>query len=289
MGNGQIVVQMNGRQLKVPTGTLVGQVAAMIPESKGAVVARANNDTVGFQFPLTENCTLKFLHTDSEDGMRAYRAGLVFLFVRAALEILPGCTVHIKHALSNGLYGEIDHAQPVIEKDIRAIEERMHALVTDDIPFERRIVSMEEAKRIYSEQGFEDKLRLLNQNNLDEVVLYNFGWFHDSLRSILVPSSGYLKYFKLRYYLPGFILEYPRRAHPTQIRDYVEQGKLFNEFFRAERWQDNISIPTVPALNDYIRQGGFGDLVRISEPTTKTRSEILLSKYPKSETACASF
>lgn len=265
MGNGQIVVQMNGRQLKVPTGTLVGQVAAMIPESKGAVVARANNDTVGFQFPLTENCTLKFLHTDSEDGMRAYRAGLVFLFVRAALEILPGCTVHIKHALSNGLYGEIDHAQPVIEKDIRAIEERMHALVTDDIPFERRIVSMEEAKRIYSEQGFEDKLRLLNQNNLDEVVLYNFGWFHDSLRSILVPSSGYLKYFKLRYYLPGFILEYPRRAHPTQIRDYVEQGKLFNEFFRAERWQDNISIPTVPALNDYIRQGGFGDLVRISE------------------------
>ncbi len=265
MGNGQIVVQMNGRQLKVPTGTLVGQVAAMIPESKGAVVARANNDTVGFQFPLTENCTLKFLHTDSEDGMRAYRAGLVFLFVRAALEVLPGCTVHIKHALSNGLYGEIDHAQPVIEKDIRAIEERMHALVTDDIPFERRIVSMEEAKRIYSEQGFEDKLRLLNQNNLNEVVLYNFGWFHDSLRSILVPSSGYLKYFKLRYYLPGFILEYPRRAHPTQIRDYVEQGKLFNEFFRAERWQDNISIPTVPALNDYIRQGGFGDLVRISE------------------------
>ena len=265
MGNGQIVVQMNGRQLKVPTGTLVGQVAAMIPESKGAVVARANNDTVGFQFPLTENCTLKFLHTDSEDGMRAYRAGLVFLFVRAALEVLPGCTVHIKHALSNGLYGEIDHAQPVIEKDIRAIEERMHALVTDDIPFERRIVSMEEAKRIYSEQGFEDKLRLLSQNNLNEVVLYNFGWFHDSLRSILVPSSGYLKYFKLRYYLPGFILEYPRRAHPTQIRDYVEQGKLFNEFFRAERWQDNISIPTVPALNDYIRQGGFGDLVRISE------------------------
>lgn len=265
MGNGQIVVQMNGRQLKVPTGTLVGQVAAMIPESKGAVVARANNDTVGFQFPLTENCTLKFLHTDSEDGMRAYRAGLVFLFVRAALEVLPGCTVHIKHALSNGLYGEIDHAQPVIEKDIRAIEERMHALVTDDIPFERRIVSMEEAKRIYSEQGFEDKLRLLNQNNLNEVVLYNFGWFHDSLRSILVPSSGYLKYFKLRYYLPGFILEYPRRAHPTQIRDYVEQGKLFNEFFRAERWQDNISIPTVPALNDCIRQGGFGDLVRISE------------------------
>lgn len=265
MGKEQIVVKWNDQEFQVPVGTSVGEVAAMIPESKGAVVAKVNNDTVGFQFPLTENGTIRFLHTDSEDGMRAYRAGLVFLFVRAALEVIPGCTVHIKHALNNGLYGEIDHTQPVIEKDIRAIEERMHALVEEDVPFERRVVSKEEARRIYTEQGLEDKLRLLDQNGSDEVVLYNFGWFHDSLRSILVPSSGYLKYFKLRYYLPGFILEYPRRAHPTVILDYVEQGKLFNEFFKAERWQDNISIPTVPALNDYIRKGGFGDLVRMSE------------------------
>lgn len=265
MGKEQIVAKWNDQEFQVPVGTSVGEVAAMIPESKGAVVAKVNNDTVGFQFPLTENGTIRFLHTDSEDGMRAYRAGLVFLFVRAALEVIPGCTVHIKHALNNGLYGEIDHTQPVIEKDIRAIEERMHALVEEDVPFERRVVPKEEARRIYTEQGLEDKLRLLDQNGSDEVVLYNFGWFHDSLRSILVPSSGYLKHFKLRYYLPGFILEYPRRAHPTVILDYVEQGKLFNEFFKAERWQDNISIPTVPALNDYIRKGGFGDLVRMSE------------------------
>lgn len=265
MANEQIVVKFGKRELQVPKGTQMCKVADLIPESKGAVVARVNNDTVGFQFPLTEDSTIEFLHTDSEDGMRAYRAGLVFLFVRAALEVIPGCTVHIKHALNNGLYGEINHTQRVIAKDIKAIEERMHALVEEDVPFERRVVPVEVAKRIYSEQGFEDKVQLLNQNGSDETILYNFGWFHDSLRTILVPSSGYLKYFKLRYYLPGFILEYPRRAHPTQIRDYVEQGKLFNEFFKAERWQDNISIPTVPALNDRIRRGGFGDLVRISE------------------------
>lgn len=265
MRNEQILITVGHRELQVPRGTLVGELAAMVPESQGAVVARVNNEIMGFQFPLTESSQVKFLRTDSEDGMRAYRAGLVFLFVRAALEVAPGCTVHIKHALSNGLYGEIDHSHPVIEKDIRAIEERMHALVEEDVPFERRLVATTKAKEIYAEQGLEDKLRLLSQNSGDEVILYSFGWFHDSLRTILVPSSGYLKYFKLRYYLPGFILEYPRRAHPTQIREYVEQGKLFNVFFEAERWQDNIGIATVPALNDCIRQGGFGDLVRISE------------------------
>ena len=59
----------------------------------------------------------------------------------------------------------MDITQPVIEKDIRAIEDRMRALVEEDIPFERRLVPVEDAKRIYSEQGFEDKLRLLSQNS----------------------------------------------------------------------------------------------------------------------------
>ena len=261
----QVLVTVENREFQVPVGTTVGEVANLVPESKGAVVARVNNDVFGFQFPLMEDCQLKFLHTDSEDGMRAYRASLVFLFVRAALEVIPNCTVHIKHSLANGLYGEFEHTQPVIEKDIRAIEERMRALVEEDLPFTRYVVSMEEAKKVYEEQGFDDKVRLLEQNPTDEVVLYSCGWFHDSLRTILVPSTGYLKHFKLRYYLPGFILEYPRRAHPTEIREYVEQGKLFNEFFKAGRWQENISIPDVPSLNDCIRRGGFGDLVRISE------------------------
>lgn len=263
----QITVTVENKKINVAKGTPLGEVAKMVPESEGAVVARVNNDIFGFQFPLTEDCQVEFLCTETEDGMRAYRASLVFLFVRAALEVIPGCTVHIKHSLANGLYGEFEHSEPVIEKDIRAIEERMRSLVEDDVPFTRNVVSVEEARKIYEEQGFEDKVRLLsqNQNTSEEVVFYSFGWIHDSLRSILVPSSGYLKYFKLRYYLPGFILEYPRRAHPTEILDYVEQGKLFNEFFKAGRWQENISIPDVPSLNECIRRGGFGDLVRISE------------------------
>lgn len=265
MNEKQIAVTVGDRRLEVPLGTPLGELAAMVPESEGKVVARVNNDVLGFQFPLTEDCHVEFLDTRTEDGMRAYRASLVFLFVRATLEVIPGCTVQIKHSLNNGLYGEFDHNPPVIEKDIRAIEERMRALVEEDIPFTRLIVPVEEAKRIYAEQGFDDKIRLLEQQGGDTTVLYSFGWFHDSLRTILVPSSGYLKYFKLRYYLPGFILEYPRRANPAVIPEYVEQGKLFNAFFEAERWQDNLRIPDAASLNDCIMRGGFGDLVRVSE------------------------
>jgi hypothetical protein len=110
MSKRQIVVTVGDKKLQVPQGTLVGEVAAMVPASQGAVVARVDNDILGYQFPLTADCSIEFLDTKTMDGMRAYRASLVFLFVRAALETIPGCTVHIKHSLNNGFYGEFEHS-----------------------------------------------------------------------------------------------------------------------------------------------------------------------------------
>ncbi|HHY10858.1 MAG TPA: nucleoside kinase [Firmicutes bacterium] len=260
-----ITVALDNREIEVAKGTLIGDLAKNLPEAEGAVIARVNNEIMGYQFPLEEDCSLQFLSTNTSDGVRAYRASLVFLFVRAALEVLPGCTVHIQHSLNNGLYGEIDYSQPVIEKDIKAIENRMREFVAMDIPFHRRTVPVAKAREIYTKQGFHDKLRLLEQYEGEEVTLYNFGWFHDYLSSVTVASTGVLQHFNLRYYLPGFILEYPRLGNPARVQEYVEQGKLFNVFFKAGQWQENISIQNVASLNDCIRRGGFPDLVRVSE------------------------
>jgi len=277
----KIVVSLDNKEIVVDAGTLVGELAAMVPEAKESVVALVNNDVMGFQFPLTEDCRVQFLNTNSEAGMRAYRASLVFLFVRAALDVLPDCTVHIQHSLNNGLYGEIDHSVPVVEEDIKKIEKRMKELVAEDIPFERSTVPVAEARKIYEEQGFDDKLRLLEQYDGEQVTLYNFGWFYDYLSSVLVPSSRHLKHFKLRYYLPGFILDYPRRANPSKILDYVEQGKLFNVFFQAARWQTNLAIPDVASLNDTIKKGGFADLVRVSEAYHENQIADIASQISK--------
>ncbi|HHU60805.1 MAG TPA: nucleoside kinase [Natronincola sp.] len=277
----KIVVSLDNKEIVVDAGTLVGELAAMVPEAKESVVALVNNDAMGFQFPLTEDCRVQFLNTNSEAGMRAYRASLVFLFVRAALDVLPDCTVHIQHSLNNGLYGEIDHSVPVVEEDIKKIEKRMKELVAEDIPFERSTVPVAEARKIYEEQGFDDKLRLLEQYDGEQVTLYNFGWFYDYLSSVLVPSSRHLKHFKLRYYLPGFILDYPRRANPSKILDYVEQGKLFNVFFQAARWQTNLAIPDVASLNDTIKKGGFADLVRVSEAYHENQIADIASQISK--------
>lgn len=61
MKESMITVSLGRRKLEVARGTLVGDLAAMAPEAKDAVVARVDNDVMGFQFPLMRDCWVEFL------------------------------------------------------------------------------------------------------------------------------------------------------------------------------------------------------------------------------------
>ena len=103
--------------------------------------------------------------------MRAYRAGLVFLFVKAAYETLPGAVISIKHSIANGIYGEIAWERPVIEKDIQNVQRRMQELVEEDLSFELLHLPVRDLRARYREQGLKDKLRLLAHYDDEECCL----------------------------------------------------------------------------------------------------------------------
>ena len=215
MSKRQIVVTVGDKKLQVPQGTLVGEVAAMVPASQGAVVARVDNDILGYQFPLTADCSIEFLDTKTMDGMRAYRASLVFLFVRAALETIPGCTVHIKHSLNNGFYGEFEHSQPVIEKDIRAIEERMRELVEEDIPFTREICPWKRRGRSMLNRAL--RIRSASSTSRRATSCALQFWLAPRFSALYFGTQHWLLEVLQTALLPAWVYyQYPR-ANPTQI------------------------------------------------------------------------
>jgi hypothetical protein len=93
--------------------------------------------------------------------------------------------------------------------------------------------------------------------NADEYLVYFYGY--------MVPSTGYLKKFELKYYLPGFILRYPTKSSPTEIPRFQEQRKLARIFYEFEKWGKIMEIEDVGALNLQIAAGRSGELIRIAE------------------------
>ncbi len=229
------------------------------------VAAKINNQIRALTYSLEEDCSLEWLDLSYKDGERIYVRSLVFIFIRACLEIFPGTKVSIEHSLGKGLYCEIHGGATLSPRQVSRIEQRMREIADADEPFELSMVSLEEASSIYREIGFEDKIQILKYRPETTVSLYRCGWMTDYLYGYMVPSTGYLKNFCLKFYLPGVVLCYPTSMAEGRLPAFEDSPQLFKVFRQAEKWCRNISIHNAADLNLRIEEGLGNELIRVCE------------------------
>ncbi len=254
-------------KLDVPRGTTF---LDLLPYDRAnrrspVVAAYADNLLMGLQGAIDGDYDIEFVDLESQDGMRIYTRSLVMLVVRAASEVLPGCKVKMEHTLGNGVYGDIDYHSFIRLSDIQAIEKRMWEIVQADEPIDVRQVDKEQVKELLTESKQTEKLELLRYRRHDNVWVHTCCWFHDITYGNMVPSTGYLKVFRLRYYMPGFILEFPKKEEPLVLPEYVEQGKLANIYYESVKWGDVLKVRNLIDLNKMLREDQVGSLVRVAE------------------------
>lgn len=267
-GSGAVVIVLpDGSRHEVERGTTLEIVARSVPHGcKWPVIgAKVGPNLRELTWRVDEHANVQFIDVSSPDGMRFYWRTGILVLVMAAREVLQGARVLIQHSLSNGLYGEIKWRKPLTESHVRAIEERMREIIAADKPILRRSLHLKDAVELFSADGQQDKVRLLKYRNTDCINIYQCGWMSDYYYGYMAPSTGYLKSFRLRHYLPGFILEFPTAANGMDIPDYVEQGKLATVYFEAERWGKLIGVTDIASLNSVIERGHLDSLIQTVE------------------------
>lgn len=229
------------------------------------VAAIVDNDLRELTYKIEQDASVTFLDMTTDVGMKIYLRTLTFLFVKACHDVFPGCEVHVQHSLGDGIYNEVYMEDPLSEEDVEKIESRMRQLVEKDLPIIKTKMPTDEAILMFKKMGMEDKVRVLKYRKDATVNIYELGGMKDYFYGYMLPSTGFLKWFKLYFYLPGIILQFPNRSTPTQIAPYHERPKLSNIFREAERWAHILKIPDVGALNDYIEAGNAGEVIRVAE------------------------
>lgn len=276
-----ITVKLHGKAITVPVGVSLLELVELRNITTKVVAAKVNNELCDLHYRITEPCMIELLDLTSDEGMRIYRNSLVFVLMRAARDVLPNCRIMIEHSLSNGLYGEITAEHPLVEDDVTQIEQRMLEIVLADEPFEKRILPVDEVTRIFAHQGLDDKIRLLKHYNEEQLIVHKCGNYFDTISDVFVPSTGYLVLFKLRFYLPGFILEYPKKDNPLSIPEYVEHGKLAQVYYETEKWGRNVGISNAASLNEAVLSGRAADLIRITEAYQEKRIAKIADEIAK--------
>ena len=103
------------------------------------------------------------------------------------------------------------------KEELDALETRMREIVAADLPLHRFRVPLEEAIDYFRKKGHMDKVQLLVYRKKNYLTLYQLGDNCDYHHGYMVPSTGYLKWFKLTPTGEGFTLRFPRRHRPTEL------------------------------------------------------------------------
>ncbi len=229
------------------------------------VAAILNGNLRELTYMIDEDSKVEFMDMSTEVGMEIYIRTLVFLFVKACNDIIPDCNVRVEHSLGDGLYCEIVREEPLNEEDVECIESRMRQLVEKDIPIKKCKIPIEDALTMFDKAGMKDKIRILKYRKSHFLNIYEMDGMKDYYYGYMLPSTGYLKWFRLKFYLPGIILQYPNKSNPTVVAKYQEQPKLSSIFRESDRWAYILGIPDIGALNDHIASGKSGKVIRIAE------------------------
>ncbi len=235
----------------------------------GAIVASRLRE---LSYPITQDVAIKPVLLSSSDGGRIYRRSLVMMLAAAVDELWPGSKVAVSYAVPDGgFYCKMVNHPPLNQEEIISLYEKMRQIVDADNPITKRIVTLETASQIFAAREDDDKVRLLEQRTRDDLTLYQLRQREDYYYGYMVPSTGYLQHFRIIPVGGDFILQYPRKETPTQLKPITASTKLTQVFQETDRWLQRMGVEDIGRLNRLVRENHTHELILVAEALHEQR------------------
>ena len=197
----QVTVTLpDGSTRQLPAGTPVREVAEGIsPRLATAALAAAVDDRlVDLTHPLEEDASVRIITKDGPEALRLYRHSTAHLLAAAVTSLFPEAQCGIGPPTEDGFFYDFVVDRPFVPEDLDAIEAKMRELAAQDLAYERKMMSKEEAKRYFADRGEPLKVQLVEEKGGPIVSCYTIDdVFMDFCTGPHVPSSGTLKAFRV--------------------------------------------------------------------------------------------
>ncbi|MEW6684860.1 MAG: threonine--tRNA ligase [Candidatus Edwardsbacteria bacterium] len=172
--------------------------AKFSPSAKDALAGRIDGNLVDLSYCSQGNAQrVEIITFDSPEGKEIYRHSTSHIMAQAVQELFPEVKLGIGPAIEEGFYYDFEKRESFVPDDLSKIEERMKEIIKRNLPFVRKEVTKEEARKLFQKKGQKFKLELVSELEGDKVTLYYQDDFVDLCRGPHIPSTGYLKAFKL--------------------------------------------------------------------------------------------
>ena len=252
-------IRYEGREIEIKDGANgFDLVKEFDPDRKKEVVALQGKERErSLREAIVPGDELSPILMGSKEAFHLLNHSTSHLMAQAIRHLYPEARFGVGPAIEEGFYYDVDpgEGKTIAESDLPRIEEEMRKLSKENIPFERIECSMEEALSLFPGDPYKDEL--IKEHGAEGISLYRQGDFLDLCRGPHVPSTGYIKHFRLLSVAGAYWRGDSRNKQLTRIYG--------TSFWSKEELENYLELLEKRKRNDHRRLGKELGLFFISE------------------------
>jgi threonyl-tRNA synthetase len=254
-----IITFGDGKKKDFPLSTSIMQVVQSIEPSHSEkyLAAVLDDQKVDLSNSITKDCHLRLLTGIEPEGQQIFWHSCSHVMAQAVKSLYSDTQLGIGPAISNGYYYDFKVKTPISTEDLLKIETKMKEIVKANQPFVHELLSKEEAIALFKKRKEPFKVELIETIQDKLVSIYQNGDFIDLCRGPHVPSTGYLRHFKLLNVAGSYW--HGDERNPVMQRIY---GVAFSD---AEKLKNHLQILEEAKKRDHRRLGKELDLFSFQE------------------------
>ena len=271
MNQEMVKVTIDGKEHEYAIGTTYREIVDEYQEEVAeapVILVMADGKLRELQKKLKGDCTLEFVTTKDHIGFETYKRTACLVLLRAIYDVAGKENIEkvmIHYSVGNGYYFTMAGKAVLDQHFLDNVKTRMQELADMCTPIEKRSVNTDDAVSLFHHHRMYDKEKLFRFRRVSKVNIYNIGYYEDYFYGYMADHAGYVKYFDLKLYDEGFVLELPTRKNPSVILPFRPEGKIFQVQKESQEWAEKMDISYVGDLNDHITKEGISNILLVQE------------------------
>ena len=271
MNQEMVKVTIDGKEHEYAIGTTYREIVDEYQEEVAeapVILVMADGKLRELQKKLKGDCTLEFVTTKDHIGFETYKRTVCLVLLRAIYDVAGKENIEkvmIHYSVGNGYYFTMAGKAVLNQHFLDNVKTRMQELADMCTPIGKRSVNTDDAVSLFHHHRMYDKEKLFRFRRVSKVNIYNIGYYEDYFYGYMADHAGYVKYFDLKLYDEGFVLELPTRKNPSVISSFSPEGKIFQVQKESQEWAEKMDISYVGDLNDHITKEGISNILLVQE------------------------
>ena len=278
-----VKVEIMGETREYPAGTTFSEIVEPYQKVSEApvILVTVNGKLKELHKKLKYDSRIGFVTTKDNIGHQTYKRSACMILLKAIYDIAGKDHVDhvvIHYSVGSGYYFTMKGSKIPDQKFLDQVKARMHEIVEAKLPIEKRTVSTDEAIALFHKHRMYDKEQLFRYRRVSRVNLYRIGTFEDYFYGYMANHTGYIRWFDLKSYDEGFVLELPEREKPEEIPPFAPEEKIFRVQKESQEWVEKLNISCVGDLNDRITKEGIRNILLVQEALQEAKISNIARK-----------